>query len=67
MDEGYKGKDLRKLDDEEEHIYEIPIIIQIFSLTFFIIKSIKTNYKCTFGLMKSKGTGVMQKANAKSA
>jgi hypothetical protein len=22
------------------------------------------NYKCTFGLMKSKGTGVMQKANA---
>jgi hypothetical protein len=26
-----------------------------------------TNYKCTFGLTKSKGTGVMRKANAKSA
>jgi hypothetical protein len=26
-----------------------------------------TNYKCTFGLTESKGTGVMQKANAKSA
>jgi hypothetical protein len=26
-----------------------------------------TNYKCTFGLTESKGTSVMQKANAKSA
>jgi hypothetical protein len=26
-----------------------------------------TNYRCTFGLTESKGTGVMQKANAKSA
>jgi hypothetical protein len=26
-----------------------------------------TNYRCTFGLTESKGTSVIQKANAKSA
>jgi hypothetical protein len=41
------------------------IIINLF--LFCIIRIIITNYKCTFGLTKSKGTGVMRKANAKSA
>jgi hypothetical protein len=37
------------------------------SIFIFIIVSRITNYKYTFGLTESKGTGVMQKANAKSA
>jgi hypothetical protein len=57
------------IDNKEEYMYEIQIIIHILSSTYFylLIKFIMTNYKCTFGLMKSKGTGVMRKANAKSA
>jgi hypothetical protein len=56
-------------DDEEEYIHEIRIIIQILLSTylFCIIRVVITNYKCTFGLSKSKGTGVMRKANARSA
>jgi hypothetical protein len=42
----------------------IDIIINFF---ICIIISRITNYKCTFGLTESKGTSVMQKANAKSA
>ena len=57
------------MDNKEEYMYEInnntDIIINLF--LFCIIKFIMTNYKCTFRLTKSKGTGVMRKANAKSA
>jgi hypothetical protein len=42
-------------------------MIQYYHQLIFIIKFVIMNCKCTFGLMKSKGTGVMQKANAKSA
>jgi hypothetical protein len=58
------------IDDKEEFICEIRRIIYIYyhQLIFIcIIKSRITNYKCTFGLTESKGTSVMQKANAKSA
>jgi hypothetical protein len=43
----------------------VNIIIELFFIC--IIISTITNYKCTFGLMESKGTGVMRRANAKSA
>jgi hypothetical protein len=58
---------IRTMDDKGEFIYEIQntknnvdIIINLF---LFALSRI-TNHKYTFGLMESKGTGVMQKANA---
>jgi hypothetical protein len=57
------------IDDKKEFVHEIRTIIQILSSTYFIciIIFVITNYKCTFGLTESKGTGVMRKVNAKSA
>jgi hypothetical protein len=57
------------IDDKKKFEHEIRIIIQILSSTYFIciLIFVITNYKCTFELTESKGTGVMQKANAKSA
>jgi hypothetical protein len=56
-------------DNEGVHICNTnnntDIIISLF--LFCIIKFIIINCKCTFALMKGKGTDVMRKANAKSA
>ena len=50
---------MEKWHNHFKHYYQFIFI--------FIIISRITNYKCTFDLTESKGTGVMQKANAKSA
>jgi hypothetical protein len=49
------------IDDKEEFIYEIQLIFICITISRI------TNYKCTFSLTESKGTVVMQKANAQSA
>jgi hypothetical protein len=48
-----------KYKKQYKHYHQLIFIC----ITIFTI----TNYKCPFGLTKSKGTGMMQKANAKSA